>query len=59
MVDIYHTDIWSRERAFKEIKVYPSYDQILFITQKAIDRLLKFEAFEEVIHGWRSIRKSI
>lgn len=28
--------------------VYPSYDQIAFIHQNAIDRLLSFETFEEV-----------
>lgn len=48
VVDMYHTGIWDKERALKEIKVYPSYDQIAFINQRAIDRLLQFEAFEEV-----------
>ncbi len=48
VVDMYHTGIWDKERALREIKVYPSYDQIAFITQKAIDRLLQFESFEEV-----------
>ncbi|MBD5474965.1 MAG: DUF3990 domain-containing protein [Lachnospiraceae bacterium] len=48
VVDMYHTGIWDKERALKEIKVYPSYDQIAFITQKAIDRLLIFESSEEV-----------
>lgn len=48
VVDMYHTGIWEKERALKEIKVYPSYDQIAFINQRAIDRLLQFEAFEEV-----------
>lgn len=48
VVDMYHTGIWDKERALKEIKVYPSYDQIAFINQRAVDRLLQFEAFEEV-----------
>lgn len=48
VVDMYHTGIWDKERALKEIKVYPSYDQIAFITQKAIEKLLIFESFEEV-----------
>ncbi len=48
VVDMYHTGIWDKERALKEIKVYPSYDQIAFITQKAIDELLQFTSFEEV-----------
>ena len=30
-----------------EIKVYPHYDQIAFITQKAIDSLLTFVSSEE------------
>lgn len=48
VVDMYHTGIWDKERAIREIKVYPSYDQIAFISQRAIDRLLVFESFEEV-----------
>lgn len=48
VVDMYHSGIWDKERALKEIKVYPAYDQTAFITQKAIDRLLVFQSFEEV-----------
>ncbi|MCM1122365.1 MAG: DUF3990 domain-containing protein [Eubacterium sp.] len=48
VVDMYHTGIWDKERALKEIRVYPSYDQIAFITQRAIDRMLVFESFEEI-----------
>lgn len=48
VVDMYHTGIWDKERALKEIKVYPAYDQIAFITQDAIERLLKFKSFQEV-----------
>ena len=48
VVDMYHAGIWDKERALKEIKVYPSYDQMAFITQKSIDRLLTFESSEEV-----------
>ena len=48
VVDMYHTGIWEKERALKEIKVYPTYDQIAFITQKAIDQLLTFRSSEEV-----------
>ena len=48
VVDMYHTGIWDKERALKEIKVYPSYDQIAFINQRAIKSLLKFESFEEI-----------
>ncbi len=48
VVDMYHMRIWDKERALREIRVYPFYDQIAFITQKAIDRLLTFKSFEEV-----------
>ena len=48
VVDMYNTGICDKERALKEIKVYPTYDQIAFITQKAIDRLLVFKSFREV-----------
>lgn len=45
---MYHNGIWDKERALKEIKVYPTYDQIAFITQKAIDQLLDFQSVREV-----------
>ena len=45
---MYHSGIWDKERALQEIKVYPDYDQIAFITQKSIDALLQFLTFEEV-----------
>lgn len=48
VVDMYHAGIWDKERALKEIEVYPSYDQIAFITQAAIDHLLVFQSFQEV-----------
>lgn len=48
VVDMYHTGIWDKQRALKEIKVYPAYDQIVFITQNALDQLLTFESYEEV-----------
>lgn len=43
VVDMYHTGIWDKNRALKEIRVYPTYDQIAFISQKAIDYLLQFK----------------
>ena len=48
VVDLYHTGLWDKERALKEIKAYPNYDQIAFITQRAIDRLLIYDSFFEV-----------
>ena len=48
VVDMYHSGIWDLDRALSEIKVYPHYDQIAFITQKAIDSLLTFVSGEEV-----------
>ena len=48
VVDMYHSGIWDRERALKEIKAYPDYDQIAFISQIAIDRLLIFDNSWEV-----------
>lgn len=49
VVDMYHSGIWDKERALKEMKVYPNYDQIAFISQKAIDQLLYYESFYEVM----------
>lgn len=48
VVDLYHAGIWDKERALKEIKAYPNYDQIAFIRQEAIDKLLKYQGYEEV-----------
>ncbi len=48
VVDMYHSGIWDKERAIKEIKAYPNYDQIAFITQKAVNQILKFTSYEEV-----------
>ncbi len=48
VVDMYHSGIWDKERALREIRVYQGYDQIAFITQIAVDCLLKFYSSEEV-----------
>lgn len=49
VVDMYHSGIWDKERALKEIKIYPGYDQIAFISQKSIDKLLTFRTASEVL----------
>lgn len=48
VVEKYHSGDWDRERALKEIRAYPNYDQTAFITQKAIDQLLTFKEYSEV-----------
>ncbi|MCF0216894.1 MAG: DUF3990 domain-containing protein [Fibrobacteraceae bacterium] len=48
VVDMYHSGAWDIDRAIKEMKAYSTYDQMNFVTQNAIDRLLKFERFEKV-----------
>ena len=48
VVDLYQTGVWDKSRAIKEIKVYPKYDQIAFVSQIAIDKLLVFKSSEEV-----------
>lgn len=48
VVDMYHQGIWDKDRALKEIRVYPTYDQIAFVTQDAINQLLKFVKSEEM-----------
>ena len=48
VVEKYHSGDWERERALKEIRAYPRYDQTAFITQKAIDQLLSFSGYKEV-----------
>lgn len=48
VVDMYHSGIWGKERALQEIRAYPNYDQIAFITQSAIDALLQYDGCLEV-----------
>ena len=48
VVDLYHSGVWDKERAIREIKVYPEYDQIAFITQASIDGLITFQSVKEV-----------
>lgn len=48
VVDMYHSGIWDKKRALEEIKVYPDYDQIAFISQKAINQLLQYMSFYEI-----------
>ena len=48
VVDLYSTGIWDQDRALKEIKAYPNYDQTAFITQKAIEQLLDYDSYFEV-----------
>ena len=62
VVDMYHSGIWDKQRALQEIRVYPTYDQIAFITQKAIDKLLTYKESYEVskwtrMYSRESIRK--
>lgn len=48
VVDMYKRGIWDRERAIREIRVYETYDQICFVSQRAMDALLTFEGSFEV-----------
>ena len=48
VVDMYHSGIWDKARALMEIRAYPNYDQLAFITQRAIDKLLRFDGHLEV-----------
>ena len=48
VVDMYKQGIWDKERTIKEIKVYETYDQFAFISQKAIDSMLVYKGCFEV-----------
>ena len=48
VVDMYNSGIWEKKRALEEIRAYKNYDQIAFISQKAIDRLLTFDSAKEI-----------
>lgn len=47
VVDMYHSGVWEKERAIKEIKAYPNYNQIAFVSEKSLS-LLSFKNFEEI-----------
>ena len=48
VIDMYRKGIWDKDRALSEIKIYDTYDQIAFVSQKAIDKCLKYKACMEV-----------
>jgi hypothetical protein len=48
VVDMYKQGIWDKERTIKEIKVYETYDQFAFVTQKSIDSMLVYKGCFEV-----------
>ncbi|MBQ6504922.1 MAG: DUF3990 domain-containing protein [Flexilinea sp.] len=48
VVNLYRTGVWDKKRAIEEMKPYDIYDQIAFISQKAIDALLVFQSSYEV-----------
>lgn len=49
VVDMYKRGIWDKERAIREIRVYETYDQIAFTSQKSIDAMLRQTGCYEVI----------
>ena len=48
VVNFYKTGVWDKERAIREMKAYDLYDQIAFVSQKAIDSLLVFQNYYEI-----------
>ena len=48
VVDMYKQGIWEKERTIREIKVYETYDQFAFVTQKSIDSMLVYKGCFEV-----------
>ena len=49
VVDMYNSGIWEKERALKEIRSYKNYDQLAFISQNAIEKLLSFTSASEIL----------
>lgn len=49
VVDMYKRVFWNKERAIREIRVHDTYDQIAFISQKAIDVMNRQTGCYEVI----------
>jgi len=48
VVKMYMDGVWEKKRAIEEIRIYESYDQIAYITQKSIDSVLTFKDSYEV-----------
>lgn len=48
VVNMYMRNSWDRERALEEMKIYELYDQICFVSQRAIDQTLSFVDTYEV-----------
>ena len=42
-VDMYFRGIWDKERTIKELRYYQKNDQIAFVSQAAIEKLLQFQ----------------
>lgn len=45
---MFHSGVWDIDRAIKEIKAYPTFDQLCFVTQNAIEKVLVFQSSEKV-----------
>ncbi len=45
VVDMYHSGIWEKDRAIKEIRAYQTYNQIAFVSEKSLS-LLSFKSSE-------------
>lgn len=48
VVDMYRRGFWDKDRTIHEMRVYPTYDQIVFISQMALDSSLDFQYSYEV-----------
>lgn len=45
VVDMYHSGIWDKSRAIKEIRAYQTYNQIAFVSKKSLN-LISFKSAE-------------
>lgn len=48
VVDMYKRGIWEKQRAIQEMRVYETYDQIAWISDEAIQAMLRFAGSYEV-----------
>lgn len=47
VVDMYHSGIWDKSRAIKEIRAYQIYNQIAFVSEKSLN-LISFKSSEVI-----------
>jgi len=49
-VDMYFRGLWSKQKALEELRYYKMNDQICFVNEKVLDKLLIFQESYQVVN---------